>query len=196
MHAMVYTYQHELSYYSLLLTHISEPTKMATLDHTGPPHNMCLYCDNWLRVVKQIKVTLNLATFIDFKKAFDSTGWAALDNILSVYGIPPRLCNAVMALYYGAKVVVTTADGEADPFNLSAGVLQGDTLAPYLFVLVVDYISRCACHSWQLPWLHHQSTCGHPITNIYSCSCSIRPGLCKWHCFALTQPWRYTGSTH
>ncbi len=32
-----------------------------------------------------------------------------------------------MALYYGAKVLVTTADGEADPFNLSAGVLQGDT---------------------------------------------------------------------
>ena len=49
-----------------------------------------------------------------------------------------------MALYYGAKVVVTTADGEADPFNLSAGVLQRDTLAPYLFVLVVDYVLRCA----------------------------------------------------
>ena len=39
---------------------------------------------------------------------------------------------------------MTTADGEADPFNLSAGVLQGDTLAPYLFVLVVDYVLRCA----------------------------------------------------
>ena len=64
----------------------------------------------------------------------------SLCNILSVYGIPPRLRNAVMALYYGAKVVVTTTDGEADPFDPSAGVLQGDTLAPYLFVLVVDYV--------------------------------------------------------
>ena len=40
-----------------------------------------------------------------------------------------------MALYYGAKAVVTTTVGEADPFELSAGVLQGDTLAPYVFGL-------------------------------------------------------------
>ena len=41
-------------------------------------------------------------------------------------------------------MVVTTTDREADPFKLSAGVLRGDTLAPYLFVLVVDYVLRCA----------------------------------------------------
>ena len=49
-----------------------------------------------------------------------------------------------MALYYGAKAVVATTDG--GPFELRiCWVLQGDTLAPYLFVLVVvDYILRCA----------------------------------------------------
>ena len=41
-------------------------------------------------------------------------------------------------------MVLTTTDGEADPFDLSARVLQGDTLAPYLFVLVVNYVLRCA----------------------------------------------------
>ena len=92
----------------------------------------------------QTKQVNLVVTFIDFKKAFDSIRWTALDNILSAYGIPPKLRSAVMALYYGAKLVVTTSDGEADPFNLSAGVLQGDTLAPYLFVLVVDYVLRCA----------------------------------------------------
>ena len=92
----------------------------------------------------QTKQVNLVVTFIDFKKAFDSIRWAALDNILSAYGIPPKLRKAVMALYYGAKVVVTTTDGAADPFDLSAGVLQGDTLAPYLFVLVVDYVLRCA----------------------------------------------------
>ena len=40
---------------------------------------------------------------------------------------PPSLRNAVMALYYGAKVVVTTTDREADPFDLSPGILQEDT---------------------------------------------------------------------
>ena len=75
----------------------------------------------------QTKQVNLVVTFIDFKKAFDSIRWTALDNILSAYGIPPKLRSAVMALYYGAKLVLTTSDGEADPFNLSAGVLQGDT---------------------------------------------------------------------
>ena len=85
-----------------------------------------------------------------------------------------------MALYYGAKAVVTTTDGEADPFELSAGVLQGDTLAPYLFVLVVDYILRHAIPDdrWH-PWLYHQSTCRYPVTYIFSCICGIRLGLCN-----------------
>ena len=110
--------------------------------HTGPRHNVLTL----LRLIEgcQTKQVNLVVAFIDFKKAFDSIRWIALDSILHAYGIPSRLRNAVMALYYGAKVGVTTADGEADPFNLSAGVLQGDTLAPYLFVLVVDYVLRCA----------------------------------------------------
>ena len=48
-----------------------------------------------------------------------------------------------MALYYEAKAVVATTDG--GPFELRiCWVLQGDTLAPYLLVLVVDYILRRA----------------------------------------------------
>ena len=90
---------------------------------------------------KQVNLVI---TFIDFRKAFDSIRWPALNSILAAYGIPQKLNIAIMALYYGVKAVVTTKDGEADPFELSAGVLQGDTLAPYLFVLVVDYILRRA----------------------------------------------------
>ena len=101
---------------------------------------------------KQVNLVI---TFIDFRKAFDSIRWPALNSILAAYGIPQKLNNAIMALYYGAKAVVTTKDGEADPFELSAGVLQGDTLAPYLFVLVVDYILRLA-----IP----DNTCGFTIS--------------------------------
>ena len=59
-----------------------------------------------------------IVTFIDFKKAFDSIRWRALESILAAYGIPEKLRNAVMALYYGAKAVVTMTDGEADTFEL------------------------------------------------------------------------------
>jgi hypothetical protein len=39
---------------------------------------------------------------------------------------------------------VRTTDGTSDPFDLTVGVLQGDTLAPCLFVLVMDYVLRNA----------------------------------------------------
>ena len=37
-----------------------------------------------------------------------------------------------------------TPDGETVFFNIIAGVLQGDTLAPFLFAIVLDYVMRQA----------------------------------------------------
>ena len=37
-----------------------------------------------------------------------------------------------------------TTDGPSDDFEISAGVLQGDTLAPFLFVIIVDWVMRNA----------------------------------------------------
>ena len=35
-----------------------------------------------------------------------------------------------------------TTEGETQPFSTLAGILQGDTLAPFLFIMVVDYVMR------------------------------------------------------
>ena len=37
---------------------------------------------------------------------------------------------------------VRPPDGETDYFNIVAGVLQGDTLAPYLFIICLDNVLR------------------------------------------------------
>ena len=37
------------------------------------------------------------------------------------------------------KAKVITPDGETDVFEIVGGVLQGDTLAPYLILIVLDY---------------------------------------------------------
>ena len=47
-----------------------------------------------------------------------------------------------MALYKGASAEVVTSDGISDEISLSVGVLQGDTLAPYLFDIVIDVVLR------------------------------------------------------
>ena len=37
---------------------------------------------------------------------------------------------------------VRSPDGDTEYFNVVAGVLQGDTLAPYLFIICLDYVLR------------------------------------------------------
>ena len=40
------------------------------------------------------------------------------------------------------KVKVRLPDGDTDNFDIVAGVLQGDTLASYLFIICLDYVFR------------------------------------------------------
>ena len=37
---------------------------------------------------------------------------------------------------------ILTSDGETPAFSISSGILQGDTLSPFLFIIVVDYVLR------------------------------------------------------
>ena len=47
-----------------------------------------------------------------------------------------------MILYKSTKVKVHSPDGDTDYFNIVTSVLQGDTLAPYLFIIYLDYMLR------------------------------------------------------
>ena len=47
-----------------------------------------------------------------------------------------------MMLYRNTKVEFRSPDGDADYFDIVAGVLQGDTLAQYLFIICLDNVLR------------------------------------------------------
>ena len=86
-----------------------------------------------------------IAIFIDFSKAFDSVNWEWIRAILLHYNVPVFLVDSIMSLYYGAKAKVRyDTDKFTDFIELCIGVLQGDTLAPYLFVIVIDFVLRVA----------------------------------------------------
>ncbi len=54
--------------------------------------------------------------FVDFSEAFDSIHRGKMEQILLTYSLPKETVEIV------------------------AGVLQGDTLAPYLFIISLDYV--------------------------------------------------------
>ncbi|KAJ4947922.1 hypothetical protein JOQ06_009951, partial [Pogonophryne albipinna] len=93
--------------------------------------------------VKKDNLTAVLC-FIDFKKAFDSIHRSTIVKILEAYGVPPNLLRAIETMYAGTRARVVTPDGNSEEFDILAGVMQGDTLAPFLFIMVLDYALRKA----------------------------------------------------
>ena len=65
-----------------------------------------------------------------------------MEQILQAYGIPKETVAAITILYRDTKVKVRSPDGDTEYFEIEAGVLQGDTLAPYLFIICLDYELR------------------------------------------------------
>ena len=96
------------------------------------------------RILEGVRAKNLLATllFVDFTKAFDSIHRGEMEQILLAYGLPEETVAAITILYRNTKVKVRSRDGDKEYFDIVAGVLQGDTLAPYLFIICLDYVLR------------------------------------------------------
>ena len=88
---------------------------------------------------KNLQATL---IFVDFTKAFDSIHRGKMEQILLAYGLPKETVAAITILYRNTKVKIRSPDGDTEYFDIVAGVLQGDTLAPYLFIICLDCVLR------------------------------------------------------
>ena len=72
--------------------------------------------------------------FVDFNKAFNSIHRGKMEQILLAYDLPKETVAAITK--------VCSPDGDTEYFNIVAGVLQGDILAPCLFIICLDYVLR------------------------------------------------------
>ena len=52
------------------------------------------------------------------------------------------MVSAIKVLCSDTTSTILSPDGETPPFSIKAGILQGDTLAPFLFIIAVDYVLR------------------------------------------------------
>ena len=55
-----------------------------------------------------------------------------MKQILPANDLPKETVAAIMMRYGNTQVKVHSPDGNTDYFDIVAGVLQGDTLAPYI----------------------------------------------------------------
>ena len=60
------------------------------------------------------------------------------------YGIPDKLVNAINGSCANTIAKVYSPDGVSEEFDIVAGVLQENTISPYLFIIVLEYALRKA----------------------------------------------------
>lgn len=78
------------------------------------------------------------AVLLDFAKAFDSVVWDALDMVLMHFGFGETFRRWVRVIFPGTLVSLLFNGRPLKPFELGAGVRQGDPLSPALFVLFIE----------------------------------------------------------
>ena len=98
------------------------------------------------RILESVRAKNLQATilFVDFTKALNSIHRGNMEQILLAWGLPKGNVAAIMMLYRNTKAKVRSPDGDTDNFDIVAGALQGDTLAPYLFIICLDYVLRAS----------------------------------------------------
>ena len=96
------------------------------------------------RILKEVQTKNLQATLIcvDFTKAFNSIHRGDMEQILLAYGLRKETVAAITIFYWNTEVKVGSPDGDTEYFGIVAGVLQGDTLATYLFIICIDYVLR------------------------------------------------------
>ena len=110
-------------------------------------HKFWLSVEYWkVFVQKTIEVTL---PFVDFSKAFDSIHRVKMEQILLADSLPKETVAAMMMLYKNRKIKVRSPDEDTSFFDIVVGALQEDTLAPYQFIICLDYLLRTS-----IEWLY------------------------------------------
>ena len=65
-------------------------------------------------------------------------------NILRHYGVPIKIVNVIEIIYHNSQSVVLVDNDISKEFDLTTDILQRDILAPFLFVIVIEYVMKNA----------------------------------------------------
>ncbi|GJR26099.1 RNA-directed DNA polymerase, eukaryota [Tanacetum coccineum] len=75
---------------------------------------------------------------VDFAKAYDSIRWDFLDDVLNSFGFGSKWRSWIRGSLSSGKASILVNGSPTSEFHLHRGLKQGDPLAPFLFILIME----------------------------------------------------------
>ena len=83
-----------------------------------------------------------MALKLDLEKAYDLIEWDFIEKMLKQLNFNDKWINWVMTCISSVNFSVLVNDTPGKTFKPTRGIRQGDPLAPYIFVLAMEFLAR------------------------------------------------------